>query len=357
MNLGNHDGDALLDTLLSARSSTAVNAGYTVASDDAIVKSTESTLHNKFFVVAFISIALYNVIELTCIILGTFKKRSGLYFWSFCVATAGIAPYSIAFLLIDFHIHLEGIYGYVTMIVIGWSCTVTGQSLVLYSRLHLIDHKRRHLRLVLAMIITNAIVLHSLATIMIFGANSTYHANLFRKPYSIVEKVQVTIFFLQELTISLLYIWATCKYFHQSTLHARSDSARLLWHLIAVNVVVIILDCTILGLQYADLYELQTAYKGMAYSVKLKLEFRILNDLVNITRTAGTSSSSGQDYLHSGSRTVPDSLGSSVPRGSIVPVATRNDPRAPPQLTRPRTVEAAARTHVGLQNDSVETVE
>lgn len=153
-----------------------------------------------FAVVAFTSVALYNVVELTCIIFTTFKKRRGLYFVSFCVATWGIPPYSIAFLLLG--IDPPGpqslaIYGYVTGIVVGWICTVSGQSVVLYSRLHLIDRNQRHLRFVLAMIITNGVILHSATTVMVFGANSTQHSNLFEKPYSIMEKVQVTVFFVQ----------------------------------------------------------------------------------------------------------------------------------------------------------------
>ena len=53
----------------------------------------------SFAVVAFLSIALYNVIELAFIIYVTFKKRSGLYFWSFVIATRGILPNCIAGLL------------------------------------------------------------------------------------------------------------------------------------------------------------------------------------------------------------------------------------------------------------------
>lgn len=151
-----------------------------------------------FAVVAFTSIALYNVIELTCIILTTFKKRRGLYFVSFCVATWGIPPYSIAFLVLGLHQPTgPAIYGYVTMIVVGWVCTVSGQSVVLYSRLHLVDRDRRHLRLVLAMIITNGVLLHSVTTVMVFGANSIENPGRFYEPYSIMEKIQVTIFFVQ----------------------------------------------------------------------------------------------------------------------------------------------------------------
>jgi hypothetical protein len=55
-------------------------------------------------------------------------------------------------------------------------------------------------------------------------------------------------------------------------------------HLLLINVVVIILDIPILILEDTGLYDLQTAYKSFVYSVKLKMEFRILNQLVDMTR-------------------------------------------------------------------------
>lgn len=43
-----------------------------------------------------------------------------------------------------------------------------------------------------------------------------------------------------------------------------------------------LLDLTVLGLEYAGDYSVQTAWKGLVYSVKLKLEFSILNKLVEL---------------------------------------------------------------------------
>lgn len=302
MSLGTkHDEPFLLGPLLALRSNTMFDDGAT-QDDPGVIGKSPRTDTSNLAVVAFISVALYNVIELTLIIFYTFKKRRGLYFWSFCVATWGIPPYSIAFLLLGLNINRSAVMVYVTMIVIGWSCTVTGQSVVLYSRLHLIDRDRRHLRFVLGMIITNAIILHTVTGVMVYGANlNSPAADRFYRPYSIVEKVQVSIFFLQEIIISGLYIKATVKFFRDSALHAKAARARILWHLIAVNVIVILLDITILGLEYAGLYQLQTAYKGMVYSIKLKIEFNILNELVNITRSAGASGSPAQDYIFDGS--------------------------------------------------------
>jgi hypothetical protein len=52
------------------------------------------------------------------------------------------------------------------------------------------------------------------------------------------------------------------------------------------------LDITILGLEYSGLYVIQTAYKALVYSIKLKFEFSILNKLVDLTQTRQANSSS-----------------------------------------------------------------
>ncbi|CRK45172.1 hypothetical protein BN1723_006473 [Verticillium longisporum] len=262
--------------------------------DHGIVSNSTRDLNAAFPIVIFITIALYNAVELACIIFFTFKKRNGLYFWSFCVATFGLVPYSVGFLLKGLGINTRLIYLYVTMIVIGWSCLVTGQSVVLYSRLHLVDRDPRHLRFVLAMVITNADYL----------PYSRLYPHLRRQLIG-PGRVSITIFFLQELIISIMYIVATTKLFRDSTLHAKSARKRMLWHLILVNIVVILLDITILGLEYAGYYELQTAYKALVYSIKLKLEFNILNGLIDLSGGRMGTSSGQNDYIFDGSQRVP----------------------------------------------------
>lgn len=44
------------------------------------------------------------------------------------------------------------------------------------------------------------------------------------------------------------------------------------------------MDLSVLGTEFANRYEIQTTYKSAVYSVKLKLEFVILNQLVALTR-------------------------------------------------------------------------
>jgi hypothetical protein len=270
----------------------------------------------------FLSVSLYNFLELNAIILGTFKRRNGLYFWSFIIATWGVAFNSIGFLLK--HLKLTTWANlYATLILIGWCSMITGQSVVLYSRLHLVMHSRKRLRAVLIMIITNAIWLHIPIIIMIYGANSN-NPTPFEKPYPIYEKLQLSVFFVQELIISGLYVWETTGLLKLEKAIGNSGTLRVMRHLIYVNILVIMLDFTILGLEFANLYDFQTAWKPFAYSVKLKLEFSILDRLVEhtIQRRSGNT--------HSYNRTVPrseglplDKLGGTDQKRSVVQGSTQ----------------------------------
>lgn len=261
------------------------------ANDNGISKDSASTGWTLVSIIVFISMALYNVVELSFIILATFKRRSGLYFWSFVVAAWSIAPYGVGFLLKALKA-LSLSWVYVTLIVVGWCGMVTGQSVVLYSRLHLVMHNDFRLRLVLAMIIVDAIICHIPIIVMVYGANSA-NPSPFVVPYSIYEKVQVTIFFIQEIIISGCYIFETTKVLRlHRGLHDKKSKRGLMVHLILVNIIIVLLDITILALEYAGLYDLQTAYKALVYSVKLKLEFSILNRLVQLTKASTNASSS-----------------------------------------------------------------
>jgi len=261
--------------------------------DNGISIDSASTGGTLMAIFIFLSLALYNVIELNFIIFATFKQRRGLYFWSFLVATWGVAVYSGGFIMKAMQLtHLNWVF--VTLIVVGWCSMVTGQSVVLYSRLHIIIRDTKILRAVVYMIIFDATICHLPIAVMVYGANSS-NSGPFIKPYSIYEKVQVTIFFIQEIIISGLYIMETAKLMRaQRDLRSNRTRRLLMIHLVVVNIIVILLDITILALEYVGLYDLQTAYKALVYSVKLKMEFSILNKLVDIVR----GSTGGSSYDH-----------------------------------------------------------
>lgn len=244
-------------------------------------------------VLVFLALSLFSVFELNTIVLSVFKHRKGLYFWSFLASCNGIAPHSIGFLLKNV-IRSQNFGLYITLVAIGWVPMVTGQSLVLYSRLHLIFWNRFYMKLILGIILTNVVVLHIPIIILMYGANSS-QSNSWIYPYSIYEMIQVTVFFVQELFISCVYI-KTCSSFFSAP-GGRNDNVRGMWRdLIAVNILVVLLDIPILCLQYLNYYDIQTAYKAFVYSIKLKIEFRILNRLVQTTQTSGNS---GQPWSNS----------------------------------------------------------
>lgn len=241
-------------------------------------------------ITVFISIAFYNVLELTASIFTSFKKYSGLYFWSLLIATWGIAFNSTGYLLMHLSLTTEANI-YATLILIGWCSMITGQSVVLYSRLHIVMHHQKRLRLVLYMIIANALWLHLPIIVLVYGTNSA-NPEPFRQPYIVYEKIQLSVFFVQELIISGLYVWETTNRLRLEKSIGHMRTRKIMNHLIWVNVLVVLLDVTILALEFTNLFNIQTAWKPLAYSIKLKLEFSILNQLVNLRHGGATSNSS-----------------------------------------------------------------
>jgi hypothetical protein len=55
----------------------------------------------------------------------------------------------------------------------------------------------------------------------------------------------------------------------------------LLYQLFTINVLIIFMDVALLGVEFANLYIIEATFKGVVYSVKLKLEFAVLGKLVS----------------------------------------------------------------------------
>jgi hypothetical protein len=139
-------------------SSTGVTGGLT------------TTLPIAMTLSAFCGIAWYNCVELNVRILIVFKRYRGLYFWSLVLSSWGASIMLIVLLLKFFHVWYD-VYIALTIILICWYTMVTGQSLVLYSRLHLIVPDARKIRWILYMIIIDAIIFHVPATVLSYGVN------------------------------------------------------------------------------------------------------------------------------------------------------------------------------------------
>lgn len=235
----------------------------------------------QMVLVTFIGLACYNVAELVVMVPSTFRRWRGLYFWSLLVSGCiGVVPYSIGF-LVKFFTGANPVLS-VTVLTIGWWTMVTGQSVVLYSRLHLVLRDERVLRRVLQLIVVNFFLLSVPTTILTYGANIVHTGNIvWIRGYNIMEKIQLTGFTIQEGLLSTLYVIETIKLlrFGQDT---RPDVRSIMYQLCAINVIVIIMDLVLLGIEYANLYAVQITLKGFVYSLKLKLEFAVLGRLVEV---------------------------------------------------------------------------
>lgn len=250
--------------------------------DVGIVGGVNVNLSILMTMVAFLSIALYNVIETTFLVFAVFKQRKGLYFWSFLISNWGIVPHGVGFVLKFFRITTLDLLSS-AIVGVGWACMVLGQSVVLYSRLHLVIQDQTRLRWVLYMIIFDGIIIGIPLFVLAMGANSKHTAH-FLPGFLIYDKVQLVVISAQETIISLIYIYETIQLLRQGSGRRKGPVEKLLRHLIFVNIVVLILDITLLAIQFSGHYEIQTTYKTAVYSVKLKIEFSVLNRLVNLVK-------------------------------------------------------------------------
>lgn len=119
---------------------------------------------NAIIVIITSAIAGYNALELLLLIFTTFTHYAGLYFWSILIATSAVIPYVIGLCVFYFE-WTSKLAGYIIN-NLGWITMVTGQSVVLYSRLGIVLGSGHDalLRFVKWMIIIDGIVLYTVTT-------------------------------------------------------------------------------------------------------------------------------------------------------------------------------------------------
>ncbi|KAI4961729.1 hypothetical protein J4E86_000758 [Alternaria arbusti] len=235
---------------------------------------------------AFLGIAWFICIELNIRLLYRATRRS-LYFWSCLLCSWGLVVHGISIILANFNKWTS--YSAIVFIYLSWLVFVVAQSFVLYSRLGLVWRNTKKDRYILYMITTNSVIFG--LTTVLFGmiaarlsSQATRHPRFsarLEKANLIWDKVQVAAFFTQESVIGFLYIWQTSKYFQSLELlgNSRRTTRDNLRNLIAVNVLIIMLDASVLGLAYSGRFFMQGFYKVAVYAVKLRTEFTILNQL------------------------------------------------------------------------------
>lgn len=251
----------------------------------------------RFLVACFLGAAIWNAVGMFPMIFLTFKRLWTLYFWAMILSTIGIlicsASQIISVATPQVNTMINGV-----MSCVGWVFMVTGQSLVLYSRLHLLAITPSVLRMVLWMIIINGIVIHTTGTVLTVGTRLQSPESVpFTKAYrlvrprrkegllrtrtkltsygrSVFERINITLFFTQETVISGLYLWKSrdllSRYsrpkaveepsIRQYASPRASTSLRvvksILTQLIIVNIIILFLDVTIVVLEVKNLLQI-----------------------------------------------------------------------------------------------------
>lgn len=253
---------------------------------------------SSVFMTVCCALSIYNGFELLLLILTTFRRFHGLYFWSLLVSSFGLLPYTVGLMIMYFP-HITSSVAGLVITCVGWPMLVTGQSLVLYSRLHVVLGSAYHrlLKGVKWMIIVNGVAFHVSTEVSLFGAYYASQSSGFAEAYKYIEKIQMTGFTVQELILSGIYVWKTLDIIRATSHNSMADethkrkkhTSRIMWQLFSINVLIVFMDVALLVIEYQDRHVFQQGLKGVVYSVKLKMEFAILSKLVALTTRNGSS--------------------------------------------------------------------
>ncbi|KAJ5305874.1 hypothetical protein PENANT_c015G10155 [Penicillium antarcticum] len=256
----------------------ATNSASDIASSLIHDPTSSSTLRTGVFA-ALAAVAWYNSIELLVLCFVSFKRYHGTYFWSLLIASASIIPHCLGFVLLFFSTGVTPWLS-ITLVIISWWGMVTGQSVVLWSRLHLVLQDNRVLWGVLWMICIDAVLFHIPTTVVLYGTVADPEGK-FAHGYRIMERIQLVGFCIQELIISSIYVWETIKLLR---LRPGGRPQGILLQLLVINIIILCLDVIVVAIEYVGYYAVQVMFKPVAYSIKLKLEYAILGKLVAIAR-------------------------------------------------------------------------
>jgi hypothetical protein len=186
----------------------------------------------------------------------------------------------------------EAIKGEISTIAFGfgWPLMVTGFSLVLHSRLHLIVHNPKLIRLLMVIIVVDAMLVQF--PIFIFSFIGAPQYVIFLKVAYFLSHFEV-IFSVQEVLLSSLYIFFFIRFVKQGGSQGSKNLRRTFHLLITAEVIIIVCDITVNILLYLNLYIPRKIILPFIYAIKLQIEFLVLNRLVS---SAQNTDAQLQDY-------------------------------------------------------------
>ncbi|KAI1338077.1 hypothetical protein F5Y15DRAFT_387457 [Xylariaceae sp. FL0016] len=265
------------------------------------------TLPIAMVIAGLFAIAIYNSIEIYVLIFHQFRRRNGLYFWSMVVSNTGIPLHAISALLRYFD--LAPSVPMCVLIDIGWWLMVTGQSVVLYSRLNLVVGDPRKLRWVAGMICSVFLFLQVPTSVLFILVNAKpTQTPTIVQAFNAFEKTQIVIFTVQETIISGLYVYEARTALQPMEITKGPRVKTLLRELMGLLILVVVLDVSLIVCQYTDHFQIQTTYKPVVYGIKLKVESLVLNNLVRLVQSGTCCCTGWTGYRFRASENEPQGL-------------------------------------------------
>ncbi|KAL8393751.1 hypothetical protein RB595_003482 [Gaeumannomyces hyphopodioides] len=333
---------SLRHSLMSELALVAAGLASRTTSREDIMVGEDGPITNKvslaeaMVMAGFLSVSLWNTLQTTIFIFQFFKRFSGLYFWSISAANFGIPLRQVTALLRFF-----GLAPNLAMLPIssvGFWMMVTGQSVVLYSRLSLIVGAPETIRWV-ALVVAATFLLVEVPTSAVLLASNMPHGAALVPVFTAMENVQTGLLTLQETTISALYVVAARRALRPMEAIKGRRVRSTLRQLAGLFALTVVLDLSLMGLQYSGRqFAVMTTYKGVVYSIKLQVEAVVLNNLTCLVRQRPcTCHSTPADNFSSSLR------GTTAAQDGIIWSGAQPLP-APSFLRRPSMAAAGSRT-------------
>jgi len=223
---------------------------------------------------AFDAVTVWIGLELIVQLFLRFQRRRTLYFWSIFVSVCGALIYVPGTLLIH-DVRFPGVG--TAFLTISMVITMSGFSFILYSRLYLLISDKRVLRIILYCIITTSLLLQP-PIIVTTSLSQTKSGAILLHITSWFDVV----FSVQELILASLYIYYFFLFTKDSQKESHSRSTLAL--LILAEAVVLLTDVASLVFLFMKWFLARQLIRAFSYLVKIKIEFIVLNALVQYSQ-------------------------------------------------------------------------
>ncbi|KAL4809362.1 hypothetical protein BDV18DRAFT_157117 [Aspergillus unguis] len=242
--------------------------------------------------IVLLLIAGYNLLELLIWIFTTFKRHRGLYFVSMLASTISMVAWTIATLFRSLTLTPACMTAATYLAVFSYTTFLTAHIAVLYSRLHLVlPHNRHILQSVLAMIIiTSVIFIPPEIVLSLVSGNypPATHKGL-DQAHKVFDIGLQVVAVVRELIICGIYIVQALRHLHPIAQMKGKTGKHVLLYLILIQVLVFILDISMFVEVFVEMGVWVAGYCTLVYTLKLKMEFGVLNALVRLVGSGGGS--------------------------------------------------------------------